>query len=181
VEDRQVAFLLSSGEKTMKLVRWDCPNAFSMPMVEDDDLDLWGVTKGAAGAFAVQEQMIDKLFQTYPDELGTKATSSSVREFFRQNRAAFGIQRVRRILSEDDVLLVAMHLHTPESRVARHEFLKFIKLNMRKNFVTLAEYQQLLGRVEAIESGVPYVQRAASAAGAALAAHRGTSRLQLVK
>jgi hypothetical protein len=165
----------------MKLVRWDCPNAFSMPMVEDDDLNLWGVTKGAAGAFGVREKTIDMLFSNYHDELGLNTSPAGVKDFVRLNRAAFGIQRVRRILSEDDVLLVAMHLRTIEARGARHEFLKFIKLNMRKNFVTMAEYQELHARVEAIESGVPYVQRAASAAGAALAAHRGTRQLRLVK
>jgi hypothetical protein len=117
-----------------------------------------------------------------------KRTENCVRKsdaipFLKEHKVEFGLKYVRgdmRLWTEDDMILVAILSHAPSSKEFRKDLVQFIKANAVKDYVSREEYDSLLERLKALESAVPALQVAASAAGTALQAQKGTRHLRLV-
>lgn len=193
----------------MKIVNWRGDN-FSCAMVEDDDRRMWTTTRGVALALGITERAVLQLYRRHQakfdqleglsgtfctaKEAGLSATdrgancaakcdaNRKVWEFLEQNRAYFGIQRMRsdmHIWSEEQVILFVAHCTSDKAGLALIAFIQFIKDQLIKDYAHLADqHKELVSRMIALEEAVPSVRKSASAAGTALAAHRGTVKIR---
>jgi prophage antirepressor-like protein len=155
------------------------------PMMENEEGELFCTSLGLCSALGIPLDALDKLAMRHKDELSPlRLTDRTSKEFFQEHRVEFGITRVRsdlRLWSELDMLAVATYSRSPVAKEFRREMWQFVKKNATKNYVTREEYNQLLSRVEPFLAAQPALQVAASAAGLALNAQKGTVHLRRVK
>jgi hypothetical protein len=155
-------------------------------MVEDDERRLWTTTSGIALALGVTVRAIYNLYSRntrhFEEVTHSVTLHQQVLNFIKDRGAHFGVKHFRhdlRIWSEDDVLTFAVLCRSPQGIAAKRDFLRFIKENMRRDYAKLeAQYAEVMQRLVALEEAVPSIRKSASAAGSALAAHRGTTALR---
>lgn len=161
---------------------------------EEDDM-LWTTSAAVCKALEIKKSALRNLYARNQDEFESVTLSDAkepFQKFFQENKDAFDIRRMRkdtRLWSENDVILIAMLCRSSISKEFRREFVKYIKQNainrVLKDFVTREEFEQLLeetAQLRGMLSGAqPDLARNASAAGAALRAHRTIRHLRRVK
>jgi hypothetical protein len=158
-------------------------------MLADEDGELYCTSKMLCTALSINEKALQATYLRHKDEFSsTSAANCSAKEFLLANKVEFGISRVRddmRLWNEDDMLIFAILSKSTVSKEFRSHLRKFIKENARRGYVTAEEHKALAERMSVLEDLVlhaqPALTNAASAAGAALAAQKGTRNLRLVK
>lgn len=122
-----------------------------------------------------------------PKNKELRVGNPNAKEFFTAHKTEFGIKRVRsdmRLWSEDDMLTFAFHSKSPQSLEFRKQLRRFIKQNATRGYVTQAQFDELKGQMhslmELVALYVPAANEAASSAGRALQAQKGTKPLRLV-
>ncbi len=102
----------------MKRVRWSF-ESFHVPMMEDDDFELYTTRKVACMALGISEESLKQIFRLHPKEFTSpRDMKHTAKEFLRENRVEFGIRRVRNdlhLLNEDDLFTVAFHAMSVKS------------------------------------------------------------------
>lgn len=166
----------------MKLTKWSFAG-LEVPMMEDEDGELYCTSKALCGALGVTEGNIRSFYNDNKAEFDSLTVSNRhAKEFFREHQSVFELKRIRgniRIWSEDDMLVFAFFLKTPQAREFRRELRLFIKQQARKDTVSREEFMSLLERVKNMElereEALPRFNLAASCAGKTLASFRGTT------
>jgi len=169
----------------MKLVHWEF-QGLHVPMVEDDNRELYCTSKAICGALGMKEGHLWKITSLHSKELSELSlTNSKAKDFLQENRIAFGITRMRkdmRIWSEDDMLTFAFHSGSDKSMEFRKNLRQFIKRHAARNYVTQEQYQELddkLGLVlDVVKRYYPAANKTASLAGSMLRAQRETKHLR---
>ena len=164
-------------------------NHIHVPMLEDEDRMLYSTVKVLALVTASKEVVIKDLYRTHGHRLSAhhSALRAAALETLRENRVEFGQLRIRddmHIPSLPDITFLTSHIKTPEADAFRTEITRFALDNVRRSLITVGEYQDMVaklqGQIDALMAAQPAVRASASAAGAGLAAHRGTKHLRLV-
>jgi prophage antirepressor-like protein len=171
----------------MKLIRWEFLG-LCMPMMEDESGELYCTSKAICEALGINEHALRMIINRNKKEFGSlRVTDRYAKEFFQANKTEFGIERVRsdiRLWSEDDMLTFAFHSKSDDSLEFRQKLRKFIKLNAKRNCVTVEQFEQLKGQFDAlcelVKNYIPAANDAASFAGRALRAQRETKPLREV-
>ncbi len=183
----------------MKLIQWSFHN-ISMPMMEDDEGELYCTSEILCSSLGITKEALKQVAQRHADELaGLRVTNCNSKEFIINNKEQLGIRRLRkdmRLWTEDDMLLIAMFSKSGVSKEFRQELLRFIKTNARRGYVSIEQHEALSARLLAtqedhqavvtrleklesiVELSLPALKEAASAAGTALAAQRGTKAIR---
>lgn len=131
----------------MKLVRWSYNN-LHMPMMSDDNGDLWCTSKQLCGALGITENSLRLLKNGHKEEFDDNCVSkTNAISFLKENKTEFGVKYVRgdmTLWSEDDMITVAILARSPIARAFRKELKTFIKQNAIKNTVSRAEHDKTL-------------------------------------
>lgn len=177
----------------MKYIEWNYNNELVVPMIETDGGELLILAKTAASVLGCSQQAFSKLLANHAEELSNCTTLGCPNwstktlpiEFLRAHRDEFQLKYIRsdmRMLTEDDFITLAVLVRSPQGRAMRRGFVQFIKDNVRKNCVTQAQFDDLLGRFVLLEQEVrsadPFLSKSASLAGSLLAAQRGTKGIR---
>jgi hypothetical protein len=153
-----------------------------------------------ADSLGVTAGDLDVSFHTRKEEFdGLRLSSTKAKEALEQHREMFGVQRLRQdmhIWSENDMLMHAMIARSSIGRQFRKGLIELIKKSAVIEVPTVQENQNLMEqlrlvradnaimseRLTALEEvfswAKPKLQKAASAAGAALSAQRGTKEIR---
>jgi hypothetical protein len=169
----------------MKLTKWE-NDRMLMPMMEDENGTLYCTSSSLCQALQINESTLRSVYERHSDEFSELSVSNcNAKEFLQGNRASFGIQRVRddlRIWTEDDMLMFAVLSKSNLSKEFRKDFIKFMKMNARRGYVSREEYEALATRFSDLEDHINYImpslKASASAAGVSLSAHRKTKGLR---
>lgn len=149
----------------MKLVRWEF-QGLHMPMMEDEGGELYCTSKAICEALGINEATMRWTYNQHKAEFDSLSVGkTNAKEFFQQNRAEFGIKRVRkdmRLWTEDDMLTFAFHSRSPESLEFRKRLRQFIKQNARRDYVSQEEFESLKGELENMKEMVHSLMRIAN-------------------
>lgn len=191
----------------MNLVRWKFEN-IDVPMMELDDGTLCTTGYVVASALGVTQNNLQHIYNNRQEDFkGLRLRENWGNtvppiDFLRQNREEFGLTYIRDnmyLWTESDMIMFAILSRSEKSFDFRQGLIEFVKQNARKNYVTVEEYQMLLGhysqvqqhlqileqnqanmqrQLEAIAKANPILELAASAAGSMLAAQKGMKKLR---
>jgi prophage antirepressor-like protein len=176
----------------MKLARWSFQN-LHIPMLEDEQGSLYCINQALTSALGLTEASLRKLYFQHKGEFdGNCVTSSNAIQFLREHKTEFGLRYVRgdmRLWSENDMILIAVLSRSPVGSEFRKGVIQLIKDNARKEYISKEQYEAdmslLKGQVQELkdmfQQSQPALHTAASAAGVALQAQRGTKHLRLIK
>ena len=150
---------------------------------------LYATTKVVALAVAVSEKEMINFHTWNRQSMDTlSARILGAKEFLRENRVEFGVDRVRDDLvlwSIPDIMYATSRIRTPEAHAFRVEFSRLVVENVRRAHISSEQYTTLMKELEELRASVTSsqtsLQTAASAAGVALAAQKGTRKLRLVR
>ncbi len=171
----------------MKLVRWEFNN-LHVPMMEDDQGNLFCTTKQLASALNCPEDTIRRIRRRHEDELAdVSKTFCLAKEFLESHKAEFAIGRMRKDLTvwtEDDMILVAILSKSQVGKEFRRNLVSFIKANARKDYVQASVHERLReehAKLRAdVDSIMSYLDMTASTSGKLLNAQKQTKHLRLV-
>lgn len=131
----------------MKLVRWSYNN-LHMPMMSDDNGDLWCTSKQLCEALGLKDSTLRELKRVNSEEFELLSVIvPDAKEFLAENKAEFGLKRVRKdmtLWSEDDMVTVAILARSPIARAFRKELKTLIKQNAIKNTIPRTEHDKTL-------------------------------------
>ncbi len=172
----------------MRLIRWSFHNVH-MPMFENEQGQLFCTTRAICSVLGIKEDAVRQITSTHAAELSSPSViESHAKAFLDQHRVEFGIKRLRadmRIWSDKDMFTIAILSRSSVSREFRDGLWDLVKKQATRGYVSEEEHNKLLSRVAKLEdliaAALPDLEMAASAAGHALQAQKGTKHLRLVK
>ncbi len=133
-------------------------------MMEDDSGNLFCTSKALCEALRINDDTLRKTASRHQDELTSlSVTNSHAKEFIKNHREEFGVQRVRsdmRLWSEEDMILIAITARSSESKEFRSKLIRFIKENARRDTVSRDQHDQLVARLDKIEEFIPLFKTA---------------------
>jgi hypothetical protein len=130
----------------MKLVRWSFQN-LHVPMMEDGQGELYCTSRGLCGALNILEDTLRHVYTRHKEEFDSlSVTDCHAKEFLQENRAEFGVTRVKkdmRLWTEDDMLNFAFYTKSGVARQFRQDLRKFIKANASRHYISMEQYHKL--------------------------------------
>jgi hypothetical protein len=175
----------------MKLVRLEF-NGWLLAMMEDSNGNVFCTSRALCNALGLTAQELKHTLRRYGSRLhplrisafgvqnGTQlgTQNESLRDFLNEYKATFSIKYLR-----DDMLLwplqealgVAFHVHTELAWEFHQAAIRMIVEHARASAVSREEFEALQ---QEIRGSQPFIKAAASAAGIALQAQKGTKALR---
>ncbi len=122
----------------MKITRWSFNN-LHVPMIQDDQGNLYCTTKTLAEALDVSEQNIRRLPYDRPEDFaGLSASTTCANSFLKNHKVELGIKRVKsdmKLWSEDEMIMAAIIARSSVGTQFRKELLAYIKENAKKSIL----------------------------------------------
>lgn len=160
-------------------------------MLEDEKTRmLYTTVRILALVLATKEANILELYRNHGQRLtsGMPEIRKAALEVLRQNRVEFAQPRFRQdapLPSLPDITFISSHIKTPDADEFRASITQFALDNIRRSAVSFEEFQALQRELEELRefmhSTKPALHVAASAAGSALNAQKGTKAFRLLK
>lgn len=178
----------------MKYVAWEVIPGTCLPMMEDDNGELFGTNKTVSDGLGVNPSTLRTLYQQNKEEFDSLSVlNTDAKEFLRLNKSKFDISRVRsdmRMWTEDDMLTFAFLAKSDKGREFRRNLRKFIKINAVRHYVSLEEHNKLKNGLSEIKEQMhtmsllilqnqQAVKYDASLAGKLLSNHRKTKEFRM--
>lgn len=171
----------------MKLVRWEF-NSLQLPMIEDDEQELYCTSAALCKALGMGQDQLDKIYKKHKNALfpvrPSDRRSNELKSFIKQHRGELHVARVREdmlLWPIDEALCVALYAHSEEAVRFHREAIRLIRQHAKQSTVSRTEYEALLEQVADLRcivlEGQKALQVAASAAGSTLNAHKGARHL----
>ncbi len=133
----------------MKIVRWSFNN-LHIPVLQDDQGNLFCTTKQIAEALGVTEQAIRTIALRNNDKLRGLSVTDRDAKTLKSNKVELGIARVRKdmkIWSESDMIRIALWSRSEVADEFTDHVIKFVrdnaKINSLEGYVTKEEYNNL--------------------------------------
>lgn len=181
----------------MKLVEWTSEELGITMSCADTSTMLVTTTAKLAEAFQVTPQNLRSIALSRPEDFSNISVNSidanNAVQFFEDNREAFGFKRVRldsRLWTDNDWLTFAILLRSDRGRAIRKQLIEYYKSRAIKVYVDRFEkvvtnlqtqlgqqgqqISRLMKKERLADEARAAEEKAASAAGAALNAHKGT-------
>lgn len=170
----------------MKYVAWEVIPGTYLPMMEDDNGELFGTNKTVCEGLGIKPSTLREFYRTNKEEFESLSVRNvDAKEFLKANKEDFNIKRVRddmKIWSEDDMLTFAFLVKSDKGREFRRGLRTFLKKNAIRHYVSVEDHEKLKSdlnaRLASLETLVLQTQRAAeydaSLAGKLLSNHRNT-------
>ena len=170
----------------MKYVNWEVIPGTFLPMMEDEQGELFGTNKTVRDGLWLNESSIRSIYERHRKEFsGLSVSNCDAKRFLTINKALFDMKRVRsdiRLWNEDDMLTFAFYAQSEKGLDFRRNLRRFIKENAKRHYVSQEQYDQLQVEFKALTKlvlmSLPAVNESASAFGAGLRAQRGTKELR---
>lgn len=176
----------------MQLITWMF-QGLQIPMMKDGDGVLYCTSKALCSALGLTDEQLRKVYQRHGDRLHPlrvtdcppNGSGSDISIFLQSHKSDFAISRVSKnmlLWPLDEALGVAFHVHTEVAWKFHKAAIQLIKQQASTFPVSMSEYQRLVDQVNELQTLIlqtrPSLEDAASAAGAALYAQRGTKSLR---
>jgi hypothetical protein len=167
----------------MQLIRWSFHN-LAIPMIEFDDKELRCTSQALCNALGVSRKTLEHIRHRHPEHVQpVRPPERGAKEFLQAHRVEFGVERVREdmlLWSVDDMIAVAFYSTSKSALEFTKAVVQLVKREAQRSVITEAQYCELMARVNAVEEARGALQTAASAAGVALQAQKGTKHLRLI-
>lgn len=185
-------------EGSFKLVWWQFQN-LAIAMLEDEEGELWCTSQALCTALGITEHHLWNIRQRHGDRIHPVSLSErQAKEFMREHKEQFGIKRVRNdslLWALDHALGVAFFVRSTTAYEFQQDLITLIKQQATKHTITEEQYKELIRqqtlvmeqqaedrrRLEVLEGTAPALRTAATAAGRALQAQKGTQALRLIR
>lgn len=176
----------------MRIVQWSFHNVV-VPMIEDDAGELYCTSEVLCKVLGITPQALWKVASRHKKQLSENCmTNCQAIEYVRKNKEALGIKYLRedmRLWTETDMIRISMFSNSAVALEFQEGIIKLVKENARRGYVPQEQYQAIVQQLETtsarldrleelMEIARPSLQSAASAAGAALWAQRGTKAIR---
>lgn len=129
----------------MQIIDWNYNNEVIIPMLEDDDGNLFVLAKTAQAVLGLSQQHMSKVWKTHRDEFeGASTTFRCAYDFIQQNRERLFVERARKdmlIMTEDDFILFLTLSRTEVGKNMRKQFVQFIKEHAVRQGTTQMQHQ----------------------------------------
>jgi len=175
----------------MKYVKWEIVPDVIVPMIEDDNGQLWGTNKTVSRMLGISEDNIRHIYGAHREEFEPSSLEKlsmrdpHAKEFLHEHRAEFDIGRIRKDMNfwtDDDILTFCYKATGQKAIEIRRKFTKFIKEHSRRHTVSKEEFEALQNQVstlvEFISRHLPAVESTASLAGRTLRMQRDTKPIR---
>ncbi len=180
----------------MRFVKWEIVEGVVVPMMEDDNGQLWGTNKTVASMLGISTDTVRHIYEDHREEFGGLSVADShanslsvgqpgVKEFLVVHKKDFGISRVRsdmRLWTDDDILTFCYKATGAKAIDIRRKFTRFIKEHSKRHMISKEEFAALEAQVstlmEFVARHLPAVESTASLAGRALRMQRDTKPLR---
>lgn len=145
----------------MKLVYWEYKGV-KVPMVEDaQEGKLYCTGKVICKGLGLKEQDLKDMCHRYPEHFqdSFKVANSNLKDFIGTHREEFGIQRVRKIYSDAELIAFAILSKSPVSIEFMQDYIRFVREQVKVGFVSQAQHEVLLKEFECQQRRLELVEK----------------------
>lgn len=170
----------------MRLVYWEYKGV-KVPMAEDaQEGKLYCTARVICKGLGLKEKALEDIYRFYPEHFqeSLKPENFGVKEFIREHRDEFGIQRVRKIYTDAELIAFAILSKSPVSVAFMQDYIKFVRSRVAVGFVNQEEHDLLKAQFESqqarLEIVEKFVENMASEDGRRLNQHKKIRHLSVV-
>lgn len=170
----------------MRLVYWEYKGV-KVPMAEDaEEGKLYCTSRVICQGLGVKEKDLENVRLRYPEHFqeSLKSSNLGVKEFIRENGEEFGVQRVRKVYTDAELIAFAILSKSSVSIGFMQDYIKFVRSRVAVGFVSQEEHEALKAQFEAqqvrLEVVEKFVEEMATEDGRRLNQHKKVKHLHLV-
>jgi len=170
----------------MILRYWDYKGVV-VPMVEDpDDGRMYCTSRVICKGLGLKEKDLEDMCRRHPEHFqeSLKPANCGIKNFVREHKEEFGVQRVRKIYTDAELLAFAILSRSPVSVEFMQDYIKFVRSQVRIGFVSQVEHNALTAKFEdqqrRLELVEKFVHDMASEDGRRLSRHKEIRHLKVV-
>lgn len=171
----------------MRLVYWEYKGV-KVPMVEDaQEGKLYCTGRVICKGLGLKEQDLKDICHRYPEHFqeSLKVANSNLREFFKDNKKEFGMQRIRKIYTDAELIAFAILSRSPVSIEFMQDYIRFVRSRVAVGFVNQEEHDALKAQFESqqarLELVEKFIENMASEDGRRLSQHKKVRHLVVAR
>jgi hypothetical protein len=149
----------------MNIIDWNYNDQITIPMIEDEQGNLFVLAKTAQAVLGLSQQHMSALFHRHRDEFELSTTVRVANEFIQQNKDRLLVERARKdmlILTEGDFILFLTLSRTEVGKDMRKQFVQFIKSNAVRTHTGVLEERLAAAQQDAAKSHAVVAQLGAA-------------------
>jgi hypothetical protein len=171
----------------MRLVYWEYKGV-KVPMAEDaEEGKLYCTSKVICKGLGLKEKDLYNMCLNHPQHFqdSLKYSNLAVKDFISEHRGEFGVQRVRKIYTDAELIAFAILSKSPVSIEFMQDYIKFVRSRVSVGFVSQeahdalqAKFDDQQRRLELVEK---FIEDIASDDGKRLNRHKEIRHLKVVR